>query len=538
MIDLAQKMLNWGDAPIKLLTHGSHLASVSRIGLGAELVRAELLQAGFEMTPQRAISVLSILANGKTSLRLKGWSNDRYTAKQNLHAVRDIERAVRKGLFDLPDTARQDAARIIDLMGENRHGPHGGNGPEKTDIPVMKTLRSLAGSGQQANFYTRVRNEKVQQFPVLRLGTPPQEKVAFWDDVLVEFAKLWSDFLGFKDGSLPGPNWLNDQRLFLERFGPGDGHHAFRFGWWCRDTRGETGFHESSNNWVSRIYHGEAPPEHLLTPQRTAELRTAAATMGKNWPRLYTGPGVPYLDLFAFDRPRSRGRADQPSGYRRRGQSHRRLVEGDRSACRPGRRRSLSARIRRVDQPSLRRDTGRYRPRACQRYRAICPGLSASFGQAVSRPDARGWNPGISGGCPHQRAEVHDWARARRSPGKGAEYVPWKDSAYQVTNGFSENNAAVGRGIALGLSRLPAALAVPMLEDLAPELLARTGSYGQTLTGPKGAAACVWSLGQFGTREAAEALGRVRRKTADKKTLRRDRPGNGRRGRKARYASR
>lgn len=519
LIDLAQKTLNWDDAPIKLLTHGSHLASVSRIGLGAELVRAELLQAGFEMNPERATSTLSMLANEKTALRLKGWATDRFTAKQNIHAIRDMERAVKKGLFDLPEAARQDAGRIIELMGENRYGAYGGKGPERTDIAVIKSLRLLAGTGQQENFYQRVKDYPPAQYPSIELHMPTADKAAFWDDVLVEFGVMYEDFNRARKGAREA-NWLFDRRLFDEKFGPHDGKGVFSFGWWARNTKGEEGFDKDNNSHTGRVFARETEfgSSVLMTPADTAELRTQANTVAKDWPYLHSGAGVPFIKLFELGGNDPNGAlishvataADGPPTATW-------LKETDKALNAAGSESALEA----------------FRSWIASLFVTTAPEVDGQlvndlkrYSNAFSQYGARYWPAELPAtGTEAYRLAVRQSAlKVLLAPGFAFRAPPsdaktWSDKTYLLYSAPSENNLAVIRGIALALSRYPSGQATPLLEDMAARMICRDDRGRQYIRGDKGFAACVWSLGEIGTREAAGALGRLRRKTPDKKAL-------------------
>ncbi|MGE0279407.1 MAG: DUF4132 domain-containing protein [Rhizobiaceae bacterium] len=519
VIDLAQRTLNWGDAPIKCVTHMLPIWSVSRIGVGAELVRAELLQGGFEMTPERAILALSMLANEKTALRIKRWATDKYTAKQNLHAIRDIERAVKKGLFDLPDTAREDAGRIVELMGEDRYNRGGRGGPERTDVPVIKTLRVLAGTGQQQNFYQRVKDYPATQFPNLQLIMPTPEKATFWDDVLVEFGMMHDDFMRARSG-IREANWLFDRRLFDEKFGPHDGKGVFSFGWWTRDTKGEEGFDKDYNSYASKVFAGQSEfaDKAVMTPAYTAELREQAKTVAKDWPYLHSGPGVPFIKLFELDGNDPQGAlishlataADGPPTATW-------LKETDKALNAAGSESALDA----------------FKSWAASLFVFTMPEVDeqlfsdlSRYSSAFSQHGVRYWPAELPAeGTEAYRLAVRQSAlKVLLAPGYAFRAAPgntarWKSSSYQIYSSPSENNLAVIRGIALALSRYPSAQATPLLEEMAAKMIVRDDRGRQYIRADKGFATCIWSLGETGTREAAEALGRLRRKTADKKAI-------------------
>ncbi|MDX8438427.1 DUF4132 domain-containing protein [Mesorhizobium australafricanum] len=496
---------------------GSELTS--NFGRACSFLWRELLQVGFEVDGARAALVLALLGEEIPGLRLKG-SISYPKGMPKLGVVREIERAARNGLA-LTAADRQNAARIIALICDvpeyRRH-----TGPEKTDLPLIVSLKAIAGVDQQDGFFARMRDCKVPRVPDLGYTEPSPECIAFWDAVLVEAARLLDEAerFGAEKGAMK--SWLADPALFAGLFGGGD-DPLFTFGWWNRNTKGEKGFSEYSGNALHAILHEEIRDDSFLklpplTPEVTKELRERAKTIDNDWPFDFATQGIPGIEMFALG-------GKDPSGS---------LLNhlADPGDGAPGK--------------TWLKECGRLIGAFGVDTVLDCFGrwMALGIGQRISEIDmtaknniaiyAAAFNKYHVSLYPETipEADTAEYAReVRRSALKAIVRAPgitrWRRSVspevsrYDVpklTAAYSENNQIVGRGIALGLSCVPAEQAVPMLEKFASGLLV-THYEKHICRSPKAMSDIVWSLGQIGTREAAFGLGRIRRQIADKMML-------------------
>ncbi|TIW51461.1 MAG: hypothetical protein E5V56_14430, partial [Mesorhizobium sp.] len=91
-----------------------------------------------------------------------GWSG----GLPKLGIVREIERAVKNGQA-LGAEDRANAARLIALVCDTQYYKNR-TGPEKTDPPLIVSLKALAGAGQQDSFFARMRANPPAKLPHLR----------------------------------------------------------------------------------------------------------------------------------------------------------------------------------------------------------------------------------------------------------------------------------------------------------------------------------------------------------------------------------
>lgn len=496
---------------------GSEL--ISNFGRACNVLWRELLQVGFEVDAIRAAHVLALLCTEIPGLRLKG-SISYPKGMPKLGILREIERAARNGVA-LTAKDRENAGRIIalicDVPDHRRH-----IGPEKTDVPLIVSLKAIAGLAQQDGFFARMRDCKAPRVPDLGYTEPPPERIAFWDAVLVEAEALLDHAAHFRAENGTMKSWLADPAQFTELFGGGD-DPLFTFGWWNRNTKGEKGFSEYAGNALHTILHGEIADDSFLklpplTPEVTKELRERAKTIDSDWPFDFSSFGIPGIEMFALE------------GKDASGSLLNHLVDPGDGA--PGKT-WLKECTRLIEA---------FGPDAV--LDCFSRWMALGIGQRISDIDMTAKsNIAIYAGAfskynvslyPETMPEAgtSGYARdVRRSALKAIVRAPgitrWRRSVSaevsrydipKLTASYSENNQIVGRGIALGLACVPADRAVPMLEKFAAGLLV-THYERRICRSPKAMAGIVWSLGQIGTREAAFALGRIRRQTADKMML-------------------
>jgi len=519
-LGLLQQRLGWivemGNYGVFVHRPGSEL--VSNFGRACNFLWLELLQVGFEVDAARATYVLARLKEEIPGLRLKG-SISYPKGMPKLGVVREIERAARNGLA-LTATDRENAARIMALICDvPEHRKH--TGPEKTDVPLIVSLKALAGVGQQDGFFARMRDCKAPRVPDLGYTEPSPERIAFWDAVLVEAAKLLAEAERFRAEN-GGKGWLTDPALFAEVFGGGE-DPLFTFGWWNRNTKGEKGFSDYAGNALHTILHGEIGDDSFLrlpplTPEVTRELRERAKTIDSGWPFDFASFGIPGIEMFALD-------GKDPSGSLL---NH--LVDpGD----------GVPGKTWVKERDRLIKTFGADTVLGCfSRWMALGIGqkisdidMTAKNNIAVYVAAFSKYNASLYPEIMPEAGTADFWREVRRAALKAIVRAPgitrWRRSVSaevsrydlpKLTAAYSANNQIVGRGVALGLSSIAAEQAVPMLEKFAMGLLV-THYERRICRSPKAMQGIVWSLGQIGTREAAFALGRIRRQTADKVML-------------------
>lgn len=500
--------------PVTLNSYGGKEVK-HRFGRCCELLKRDLLSMGFEVTPQRAAQALALMADDDVGQFMKGIA--RWSTKPNLRlgVLRDIERAVRNGLV-LSTADRNNAAATVALIHESSQKSYG---TEKNDLPVVQSLKALAGVEQQDSFFVRMHAATAPRFPTLRYTPPAADKARFWDDVLVEVATLFADIRHYAESERQSRSWLTDQGAFRARFGDGDGHCAFRFGWWARDTRGEDGFHKDVNNYVSRtLAAGEAFSQEILTPADTAHLRGAGQDFGADWPFQFGTQGIPLLDRFAFGGRDEGGdlfnhlaAAGDGSPGPVWGKECGRLID------KVGRDEALSlfaewlGMLANPVMPEVDRDLyiglEAYGSVFNERHAWVFP---------ESLPDREG--PGYEAAVRAASLKALCGLPGLTFRRRAGDHVPWKNEEYRLRAAPSDNNIVVARGIAFALSLYQAEAVLPLLERLAHATLALSDERRHPRS-PKGGSAALWSLGQIGTAEAAFALGRIRRVVADKPVL-------------------
>jgi len=511
IIDLLRAQFGWGPAVAAYVRsrEGNIPPKFARF---CETLSRDLLRSGFQANGPRTATALRLLANDEAGLHLKGtigWSS----GLPKLGIIREIERAVKNGLTPGAKD-RTNAAKLIELICDS-HYYKNRTGPEKTDPPLMESLKALAGAGQQDSFFARMRAHKPAKFPHLRYTPPPADKAAYWDDVLVEAAQMFQDIRLYK-ADRNTRSWLTDQQAFRNRFGAGDGHRAFRFGWWARDTKGEEGFDKEYNNYLSRMLSEDRPDwREVMTRDQTALLRATGPTFDAGWPQDYTQAGAS-VELFAFG-------GHDPDGNL----LNHLAAAGDGT---PG--------------PNWVKDCGRMvaalgpdkvadgfrqwlRPLCEPAVPEIDRDVYISL-EAYSQVFGERFAPEFPIALPEPRSE--GYAEAVRqsalkaicsSPGlmfqrTAKDYIPWQYEIGRLHGQLSGDNVTIARGVGFALSCLPVDEALPVLEALARATLIKTGSHRHIIRSQKTGAACVWSLGQLGTAEAAYALGRIRRAIDDK----------------------
>ena len=521
-LGLLQQRLGWvvetNNYGVFVHLPGSELTS--NFGRACNFLWRELLQVGFEVDAIRAGHVLAVLAEEAPGIRLKG-SLSYPKGMPKLGVVREIERAARNGLA-LTATDRENAGRIIALISDvPNHRKH--TGPEQTDPPLIVSLKTIAGVGQQDGFFARMRSQPPTHVPDLRYQEPSAERIAFWDAVLVDVARLLDDVALFRAENGATPSWLSDRALFSELVGLGD-DPLFTFGWWNRDTKGEKGFLEHGGNVLHALIHEEARDNGSfffnlapLTPDRTALLRERAKTIANDWPFDFAMQGIPGIELFTL------------AGRDPTGSLLNHLVEAGEGA--PGKTwlKDCDRLIAQFGADAV--IDGLSRWMALGKVQAI-PEIDPVranirlYGLIFSEYNAGLFPAAIPpAGTADYISEVHRSAfkAIARAPGM----LRWRDEVAsefdrwdlpKLTGRFSEDNQMVGRGVAFCLSRFPAEQAVPMLEKFALGLFV-THYDRRICRAPKTVLGVVWSLGQIGTREAAFAIGRIRRQATDKLML-------------------
>jgi len=521
-LGLLQQRLGWmvemNNYGVFVHLPGSELTS--NFGRACNFLWRELLLVGFAVDAGRAGHVLALLAEEIPGIRLKG-SLSYPKGMPKLGVVREIERAARNGLV-LTATDRENAGRIIALISDvPNHRKH--TGPEQTDLPLIVSLKAIAGVGQQDGFFARMRNHPPKHVPDLRYQEPPAERIAFWDAVLVEAARLFDDAARFRAQNGATPSWLSDRALFTALFGEGD-DPALAFGWWNRDTKGEKGFLEHGDNVLHTLLRGEASDTSsfffnlaLFTPQLTAQLRERAKTIANDWPFDFAMQGIPGIDLFTL--------AGRDPG----GSLLDHLVDAGEGA--PGKTwlKDCDRLIAEFGAGAVLDAFGRWialgKVQAMPQIDPIRANISiygATFSDynATLFPDAIPQFGTTGYTSETLRSALKTIARA---PGM----LKWRNETSsgfdrwdvpKLSAPYSEDNQMVGRGIAFCLSRFPAEVAVPTLENFALGLLV-THYDRRICRAPKTVLGIVWSLGQIGTREAAFALGRIRRQVTDKLML-------------------
>lgn len=469
----------------------------TRFGTSCEQLIRDLIGMGFEITAERASTVLRILADGESGHILKGRVG--FSSELKLGAVRDIDKALRKGLV-IGAADREAAKTVLAIMhdvGANRAT----GGPEKADTALVKQLKAIAGTGQQDTFFARMRTHKAAPL----FGDPYTARTAqqddFWIDVLTETASLLRDLRNYSENRDKAAAWLLSPASFEAEFGLGDGDKAFRFGWWARDTTGEEGFDKNANHLISRLV-AEGPAATwptVFTRERLLELQAIGPTFTKDWPRTYGGPAVPHVEAFAFEGHDPEGALFnlwEKAGDANPGPSWFRAV--DTALASLGKDRVgevLRCWIADFASPDLAgTDWQTYSdiellwyPFHYKDYLPVDPPTRESAGYLRQVRMAA-----LKVLCGAPGRVIQRPAKPREMRGAGG--------------GMSDNNIIVARGIAFTLSRYSGSFAAPLLESLASRAPGRAR------------AACMQALGELGL-DGALALGRLRRATRDKTTL-------------------
>lgn len=496
---------------------GSELTS--NFGRACNFLWRELLQVGFEVDAARASHVLAVLAEEIPGIRLKG-SLSYPKGMPKLGVVREIERAARNGIA-LTAMDRENAGRIIALISDMpNHRRH--TGPEQTDPPLIVSLKAIANVGQQDGFFARMRSHPPKRLPELHYQQPSPERIAFWDAVLLDAARLLDDARRFRDEKSAPPSWLSDPALFAELVGESD-DPVLSFGWWNRDTKGEKGFSPYGGNVLHALIHEDARDSGsfflnlaLLTPERTAQLRERAKTIAKDWPFDFATQGIPGIELFTL------------AGKDPNGSLLDHLVDAGDA---PGKTwlKDCDRLIAQFGTDTVVDGLGRWialcKVQSIPKIDPIRLNITL-YGITFSEYGAGLFPSAIPlAGTTDYSGEMHRSAlkTIARAPGM----LRWREEVSpefdrsdldKLTGRFSEDNQLVGRGVAFCLSRFPAEQAVPMLEKFALGLLV-THYDRRICRSPKTLSGIVWSLGQIGTREAAFAIGRIRRQVTDKLML-------------------
>ncbi|MDX8436664.1 DUF4132 domain-containing protein [Mesorhizobium abyssinicae] len=510
-IDMLRARFGWGPA-VAIYVRSREGSIPPRFARFCETLSRDLLRSGFQANAPRTATALRLLANDQAGLHLKGtigWSS----GLPKLGIVREIERAVKHGLVPGPED-RANAARLIALVCDTQYYKNR-TGPEKTDPPLIVSLKALAGAGQQDSFFARMRANPPGKLPHLRYTPPPSDKAEFWDDVLTELAPLFEDIRAYA-GDRTVHNWLTDRQAFAARFGSGDGSAAFRFGWWARDTKGEEGFHKDYNNHLSRMLSQEKPEwRQLATAAQMAMLRAVGPTFDRGWPQDFTRAGT-QVEAFEFGGGDPDGSllnhlvaaGDGAPGTTWLKDCERKIAALGHDTVADGFRQWLKP-LCEPALPEIDRDVYI----GLEAYSLVFSPQNASvFPTPLPERESAGYAAAVRQSALKAICAIPGLLFQRAA----GDYVPWQFDLGRLHGELSPDNVAVARGIALALSRLPADKALPLLESLAGATLIKTGHYGRTVRSQKTGAACVWSLGQLGTADAAYALGRLRRRIDDK----------------------
>ncbi len=481
----------------------------SRFGTTCECLIRDLIDMGFEMNAARASAVLRLIAAGESGHALKGracWS----ARELKLGAVREMEKALRKGQLALSTTDRQLAREILATMHEG--GSKEPKGPEKGDSALVKQLKAIAGADQQETFFARMRPHAAPPFMNPSYTAPSAERIDFWQEVLVQAADIVTSVRAFAEDRASAPAWTSDRGAFEAKFGKGHSDKAFRFGWWSRDTAGEEGFDPKFNNHLSRLVM-DGPAANwptLLTAERIAQLKEIGPDFAKSWPPSYATPAVPHVADFAFEGRDADGalfNLFEQVGEKTPGPTWYKSTDAALAAI--GHAEVLAVLKRWVEDyvdPSVDIDWQTYSDLASLDF-------PSRHGNAHYVPDPL---PEAGSDAWRRMATAVALKVACGNPGvvMRREATPHKRDGSRVI--LSDHNVIVARGIAFALSRYPAADAVPLLEALARHTMSMRGwsSYKT----PRAGAACVQALAQLGY-EGAFALGRLRRAIRDKTAL-------------------